>query len=99
MMKQCRYRCLQEADSAGLTLAWDEYQPVSRDCSPRRHIPSATVSMEDLLFTSSFPPDTSTALHGLDRLLSAIPSSQLVYNTSPIQELSESRTGRLTDFW
>ena len=82
---------VQEAgDTAGLTLAWDEYQPGSRDGSPRQ-LPSATVSTEDLLFTASYPNTTSTALHGLDSLLSAIPCSQLAFNASPIQEVEDSR--------
>ena len=80
----------QKMDGGDATLAWDEYQPASRECSPRRHIPSATVSMEDLLLTGSY--NTSTAITGLDKLLSAIPSSKMVFDTSPIQEVE--RGGR-----
>lgn len=76
-------------DTEGATLAWDEYQPVSREASPRHRVPSATCSMDDFLLTASLPTNTSTALHGLDKLLSAIPSSQLVFNASPIQEVEE----------
>ena len=78
-------------DTEGATLAWDEYQPVSREASPRHRVPSATCSMDDFLLTASLPTNTSTALHGLDKLLSAIPSSQLVFNASPIQEVEEGR--------
>ena len=73
----------------GGTLAWDDFHPVSKDFSPRKGvIPSATVSMEDLLCTSSFPANTSTVAEGLDKLLSAIPPAKLVFNASPIQEVT-----------
>ena len=72
----------------GGSLAWDEFQPVSKECSPwKGHIPSATVSMEDLLCTASFPANTSTVADGLDKLLSAIPPAKLAFNASPIQEV------------
>ena len=73
----------------GGSLDWDEFQPVSKECSPwkEQHIPSATVSMEDLLCTASFPANTSTVADGLDKLLSAIPPAQLAFNASPIQEV------------
>ena len=80
-----------EADfgTMGGTLAWDDFHPVSKDFSPRKGvIPSATVSMEDLLCTSSFPANTSTVAEGLDKLLSAIPPAKLVFNASPIQEVT-----------
>jgi len=85
---------VQEAGAEGgtMSLAWDEFQPVSKECSPwKGHIPSATVSMEDLLCTASFPANTSTVADGLDKLLSAIPPAQLAFNASPIQEVDESR--------
>ena len=73
----------------GGTLAWDDFHPVPKDFSPRKGvIPSATVSMEDLLCTSSFPANTSTVAEGLDKLLSAIPPAKLVFNASPIQEVT-----------
>ena len=81
---------VQEAGAEGgtMSLAWDEFQPVSKECSPwKGHIPSATVSMEDLLCTASFPANTSTVADGLDKLLSAIPPAQLAFNASPIQEV------------
>ena len=80
------------------SLAWDEFQPVSsKECSPwKKHtIPSATVSMEDLLCTSSFPANTSTVADGLDKLLSAIPPAQLAFNASPIQEVFELMTSTI----
>ena len=86
---------VQESGGDG-SLAWDEFQPVSsKECSPwKKHIiPSATVSMEDLLCTASFPANTSTVADGLDKLLSAIPPAQLAFNASPIQEVFELMTG------
>jgi len=85
---------VQEAGGTmGGSLDWDEFQPVSKECSPWKgqHIPSATVSMEDLLCTASFPANTSTVADGLDKLLSAIPPAKLAFNASPIQEVDESR--------
>ena len=77
-----------EGGTMGGSLAWDEFQPVSKECSPwKGHIPSATVSMEDLLCTASFPANTSTVADGLDKLLSAIPPAKLAFNASPIQEV------------
>ena len=77
-----------EGGTTGGSLAWDEFQPVSKECSPwKGHIPSATVSMEDLLCTASFPANTSTVADGLDKLLSAIPPAKLAFNASPIQEV------------
>ena len=81
---------VQEAGGTmGGSLDWDEFQPVSKECSPWKgqHIPSATVSMEDLLCTASFPANTSTVADGLDKLLSAIPPAKLAFNASPIQEV------------
>ena len=77
-----------EGGTMGGSLVWEEFQPMSKECSPRKpHIPSATVSMEDLLCTASFPANTSTVADGLDKLLSAIPPAQLAFNASPIQEV------------
>merc|ERR1719186_96129 len=78
------------ANTHGLTLAWDEFQIHSADNSPCRPsgVPSVTVSMDDM-FTGTLPgfPTTSTAFASLERLLSAIPQSQMVFN-SPIKEVS-----------
>jgi len=78
------------ANTHGLTLAWDEFQIHSADNSPCRPsgVPSVTVSMDDM-FTGTLPgfPTTSTAFASLERLLSSIPQSQLVFN-SPIKEVS-----------
>jgi len=79
----------------GLTLAWDEFQTQSAENSPCRStapagVPTVTVSMDDFFSGSgSLPgiPTTSTAFHSLERLLSSIPQSQLVFN-SPIREVS-----------
>jgi len=80
------------ANTHGLTLAWDEFQTQSAENSPSRapDVPTVTVSMDDM-FTGSGSlqgfPTTSTAFHSLERLLSSIPQSQLVFN-SPIKEVS-----------
>jgi len=79
--------------SRGLTLAWDEFQTQSAENSPCRApgVPSVTVSIDDMLAGSGGSlqgfPTTSTAFHSLERLLSSIPQSQLVFN-SPIKEVS-----------
>jgi len=83
----------QDGASRGLTLAWDEFQTQSAENSPSRPpgVPSVTVSIDDMLAGSGGSlqgfPTTSTAFHSLERLLSSIPQSQLVFN-SPIKEVS-----------
>ena len=84
------------ANTHGLTLAWDEFQTQSAENSPSHApcVPSVTVSMDDMLTGSGsvgFPTNTSTAFQSLEKLLSSIPQSQLVFN-SPIKEVSREYT-------
>jgi len=83
------------ANTQGLTLAWDEFQTQSAENSPSHApcVPSVTVSMDDMLTGSGSLgfPTTSTAFQSLEKLLSSIPQSQLVFN-SPIKEVSREFT-------
>lgn len=83
------------ANTHGLTLAWDEFQTQSAENSPCRPpgVPLVTVSMDDMLTGSGSSgfPTTSTAFQSLEKLLSSIPQSQLVFN-SPIKEVSREYT-------
>merc|ERR1719370_682109 len=83
------------ANTQGLTLAWDEFQTQSAENSPSHApcVPVVTVSMDDMLTGSGSIgfPTSSTAFQSLEKLLSFIPQSQLVFN-SPIQEVSSEFT-------
>ena len=86
--------------SSGQTLAWDEFQTQSAGNSPfRQSGGSATVSLDDMFALGSagslptFPTASTSAFHTLEKLLSAIPQSQIVFN-SPIKEV---RTSLVTD--
>ena len=71
--------------SQGLTLAWDEFQLNSAENSPsrQREIPSEAI-ITGVNSMSSFQA-TSTAFNSLEKLLSTVPASQMVFN-SPIKE-------------
>jgi len=85
------------ANTHVLTLSWDELQTQSAENS-FSHAPcdlSATGFMDDMLTGSGLVglPTTSTSFQSLEmeRLLSSIPQSQLVFN-SPIKEVSREFT-------
>jgi len=80
------------ANTLGLSLSWDELktQSAEHSLSHAPCVPSATVSMDDTSTGSGsvgFPTATSTSFQSLERLLSSIPQSQLVFN-SPIKEVN-----------
>jgi len=83
------------ANTQGLTLAWDEFQTQSAENSPSHApcVPVVTVSMDDMLTGSGSIgfPTSSTAFQSLEKLLSSIPQSQMVFN-SPIKEVSREFT-------
>ena len=84
----------------GQTLAWDEFQTQSAGNSPFRQCgaggvtPSVTVSLDDMFASGSggslpaFPTASTSAFQTLEKLLSALPQSQIVFN-SPIKEVSK----------
>ena len=83
--------------SLGQTLAWDEFQTQSAGNSPWRGqcgasggVPSVTVSVDELFASggslSALPASSTTAMQTLEKLLSALPQSQIVFN-SPIKEV------------
>lgn len=84
----------------GQTLAWDEFQTQSAGNSPYRPpsggVPSVTVSLDDMFASgnlpSNFPAASTTTFQTLEKLLSALPQSQIVFN-SPIKEVSGENTG------
>ena len=85
----------------GQTLAWDEFQTQSagnfpfRQCGAGGVTPSVTVSLDDMFASGSggslpaFPTASTSAFQTLEKLLSALPQSQIVFN-SPIKEVSQS---------
>jgi len=90
----------------GQTLAWDEFATQSAGNSPF-HVngatPCITVSIDDM-FTNgtngsaaagnlpTFPTSSTNTFQTLEKLLSALPQSQIVFN-SPIKEVSGEYTG------
>ena len=83
--------------SLGQTLAWDEFQTHSAGNSPWRGqcgasggVPSVTVSVDELFASggslSALPTSSTSAMQTLEKLLSALPQSQIVFN-SPIKEV------------
>lgn len=69
-------RMTQDGSKAGISMAWDEFQPPSADTSPNRlpGIPSATTSLEDLI-AGLGDHGASTAMEGLDAALAQASSS------------------------
>ena len=84
----------------GQTLAWDEFQSQSAGNSPYRPpsggAASVTVSLDDMFASGNlpgnFPAASTSTFQTLEKLLSAIPQSQIVFN-SPIKEVSGENTG------
>lgn len=83
------------ATNHGLTLAWDEFptriHSAETSLCPVASAPSTDIdeSMDDIVPGNlpGMPSSTSTAFNSLERMLAAIPQSQLVFN-SPIKEVS-----------
>jgi len=83
----------------GQTLAWDEFMTQSAGNSPYRppsgEVPSVTVSLDDMFASgnlANFPAASTSTFQTLETLLSALPQSQIVFN-SPIKEVSGENTG------
>lgn len=81
--------------ATGLTLAWDEFQIQSAEsslCKPQE-APTVGVIADEMMFVnseclSSFP-STSTAFNSLDKLLSALPQSQMTFGSPPKEDIQE----------
>ena len=78
----------------GQTLAWDEYPgpalcSQSTETSPYCGLPSVTASLEEMFSRtaglSTFPSNSTAGFTSLEKLLSAVPKSQLNFN-SPMKE-------------
>jgi len=87
----------------GQTLAWDEFATQSAGNSPfhgNGATPIVTVSIDDMFTNGSaaagtlptFPTSSTNTFQTLEKLLSALPQSQIVFN-SPIKEVSGEYTG------
>ena len=82
------------AVTPGQTLAWDEFPgpalcSQSTDTSPYCGLPPFTVSLEEMFSRtaglSTFPSNSTAGFTSLEKLLSAVPKSQLNFN-SPVKE-------------
>ena len=91
----------------GQTLAWDEFQTQSAGNSPWRGqcgtsggVHSAAMSVEELYASGTslptFPASSTNAVQTLEKLLAAMPQSQIVFN-SPIKEVNWSFRGTLLE--